>query len=52
MIYHYVSWDDAKFDFISEKVGWTIVTIGGQTALVVTNDVGDSWQELRPVISE
>jgi photosystem II stability/assembly factor-like uncharacterized protein len=52
VVYHYVTWDAARFDFISKDIGWAIVTIGGQTALVFTNDVGDSWKEIIPIIVE
>lgn len=52
VIYHYVTWDTAEFDFINKDIGWAIVTIGDQTALVYTEETGDSWQELLLKIVE
>jgi photosystem II stability/assembly factor-like uncharacterized protein len=44
-----VIWETAQFDFVSEQVGWAIVTGAGASALVHTTDGGRNWTEIRPV---
>jgi WD40 repeat protein len=43
-----VAWQTAQFDFVSERVGWAIVTSGDATSLLHTMDGGQTWSELRP----
>ena len=45
-----VDWPYAQFNFISEQVGWAIVT-GYNTALVQTNDGGVTWTDLKPSVT-
>jgi hypothetical protein len=42
-----VAWQSARFEFISEQVGWAIVSIGDVTALLRTNDGGKTWVVLK-----
>jgi hypothetical protein len=42
-----VAWQSARFEFVSEQVGWAIVSIGEVTALLHTNDGGKTWVELK-----
>jgi photosystem II stability/assembly factor-like uncharacterized protein len=45
-----VTWQTAQFDFVSEQVGWAIVSDGMNSALVHTVDGGKTWIEIKPVI--
>lgn len=46
-----VAWENAQFDFISEEVGWALVSSGKVSALVYTADGGRTWTEIKPVIA-
>jgi photosystem II stability/assembly factor-like uncharacterized protein len=46
-----VAWETAQFDFVSEQVGWAIVTGAGASALVHTTDGGRTWAEIKPVVA-
>jgi photosystem II stability/assembly factor-like uncharacterized protein len=40
------TWQSAQFDFVSEKVGWAIVTDDDVTALLHTIDGGNTWVDI------
>jgi len=46
-----VAWQTAQFDFVSEQVGWAIVSDTMSFALVHTVDGGKTWIEIKPVIA-
>ncbi len=46
-----VSWD-AKFDFITDSLGWAVARAGEETALVQTENGGRTWMEIKPTIAE
>jgi photosystem II stability/assembly factor-like uncharacterized protein len=46
-----VTWQTAQFDFVSEQVGWAIVSDSINSALVHTIDGGKTWIETEPVIA-
>ena len=43
-----VAWQAAQLDFVSEQIGWAIVTSGDATSFLHTVDGGRSWSALRP----
>ena len=43
-----VAWQTAHFDFISEQIGWAIVTNDEAVTLLHTTDGGKNWSELKP----
>jgi photosystem II stability/assembly factor-like uncharacterized protein len=45
-----VNWD-GQFTFADTQNGWAIAQANGQVALVKTSNGGNSWSEIRPVIS-
>jgi len=45
-----VNWD-GQFSFVDLNTGWAVATNAGQIALVSTVDGGNTWQEIKPVIS-
>jgi photosystem II stability/assembly factor-like uncharacterized protein len=46
-----VAWQTAQFDFVSEQVGWGIVSEGINSSFVHTSDGGKTWIEIKPVIA-
>jgi photosystem II stability/assembly factor-like uncharacterized protein len=46
-----VTWETAQFDFVTEQVGWALVSGAGASALVQTGNGGRSWTEIRPVMT-
>ncbi len=45
-----VIWENASFSFVDPWTGWAIVTIGDATALLMTQDGGKNWKEIKPII--
>lgn len=45
-----VTWEDAKFDFVSEQEGWAVASIGQTKALLYTTNGGKTWADLHPLI--
>lgn len=45
-----VAWQSGQFDFVSEQIGWAIVTNDDATSLLYTADGGSSWAGIDPVI--
>ena len=43
-----VTWQTAQFDFVSEQVGWAIVTGADAASFLHTTDGGRNWSELKP----
>ncbi len=46
-----VTWQSAQFDFVSEQIGWAIVTSDDATALAHTTDGGQTWVDVHPMVS-
>ena len=46
-----IEWD-GKFDFVNENNAWAVAKLNGETALVVTSDGGEFWEQLNPVIAQ
>lgn len=46
-----VAWENAQFDFVTDKIGWAIVTHKNQTAFVQTMDGGATWIEIKPLVA-
>jgi photosystem II stability/assembly factor-like uncharacterized protein len=46
-----VVWQTAQFDFVSEQVGWAIVSDGKNSVLIHTIDSGKTWIEIKPVVA-
>ncbi len=47
-----VSWKQAQFEFVNDKIGWAIVGNGFSTALVRTENGGQVWIQVRPAITK
>jgi WD40 repeat protein/photosystem II stability/assembly factor-like uncharacterized protein len=47
-----VSWEEAQFSFINEDIGWAVVFVGEESALVRTLDGGQGWTEIKPRLEE
>lgn len=47
-----VNWKNARFDFVTAKIGWAIVGVGSDTSLFHTEDGGKTWTQIRPFVSE
>jgi len=45
-----VAWQSAQFDFVSEQVGWAIISDDTNTALVHTTDGGKTWTLIKPTV--
>jgi photosystem II stability/assembly factor-like uncharacterized protein len=45
-----VNWD-GRFSFVDSLHGWAIARAGDQVALVSTQNGGDTWVEIKPVIA-
>jgi photosystem II stability/assembly factor-like uncharacterized protein len=45
-----VTWEDARFSFISDQIGWAVASIGDESALVRTVDGGQGWVEIKPAL--
>ena len=45
-----LNWD-GQFSFVDLNTGWAVATNAGQIALVKTVDGGNTWQEIKPVIT-
>ena len=45
-----VTWEDAEFDFVSEQEGWAIASVRQARALLHTDNGGQTWQDLHPLI--
>lgn len=45
-----VTWDDAQFDFVNEQEGWAIISGGRAMAFLRTDNGGQTWAELNPII--
>jgi photosystem II stability/assembly factor-like uncharacterized protein len=45
-----VAWKTAQFNFVSEQVGWAIVSDGANTSFVHTFNGGKTWKIIKPVI--
>ncbi len=46
-----VAWHSAQFDFVSDSIGWAVVTGSDINALVSTSDGGKTWKELKPWVT-
>ena len=46
-----VAWQIAQFDFVSELIGWALVSDGVNSAFVHTVDGGKTWIEITPMIN-
>jgi photosystem II stability/assembly factor-like uncharacterized protein len=46
----HVTWEDAKFDFVSEQEGWAIASIGQARILLYSVNGGRTWADLHPII--
>jgi photosystem II stability/assembly factor-like uncharacterized protein len=46
----YVTWDNARFDFVSEQEGWAIASVGQARAFLQTVNGGQTWSDLHPRI--
>lgn len=46
-----VDWQTAHFDFVTEQMGWAIVTNADASAFIHTTDGGVTWTELKPAIA-
>ena len=47
----HVAWENAVFDFASDRIGWVIGSVSGQTGLAYTSDGGNTWTVLEPVVA-
>lgn len=45
-----VTWDDAKFEFVSEQEGWAIASVGQGRVLLHTLNGGQTWTDLHPIV--
>jgi photosystem II stability/assembly factor-like uncharacterized protein len=46
----FVTWEDAKFDFVSEQEGWAVASIGRARILLHSINGGRTWADLHPLI--
>ncbi len=46
-----VEWQQARFNFVTDKIGWAIVGDGPEAALFRTEDGGKTWVQVRPFVS-
>lgn len=46
-----VNWD-GQFSFVDEKTGWAVAVSDDKTALVFTQNSGQTWQLIQPVITQ
>ena len=46
-----VAWKQADFNFVTGQSGWAIVSDGNTVALVHTINGGQSWAEIKPVMT-
>ena len=45
-----VNWKDAQFNFVSDRIGWAVVSNGYATGLMRTENGGKLWIQVRPAI--
>jgi photosystem II stability/assembly factor-like uncharacterized protein len=45
-----VNWD-GQFSFVDPQAGWAVARAGEELALVMTEDGGDTWQIIEPVLA-
>lgn len=46
-----VAWENAQFDFVTDQIGWGVVTAENTTAFIQTTDGGITWTEIKPLIA-
>ena len=47
-----VNWKQAQFNFVSDRIGWAVISNGYATALVRTENGGRVWIYVRPYVVE